>query len=612
MKALPGFLTVLLCMASNVRAQVPTTRTDFFTPGTQVGPLEDDFLSGRNDCSGCHGYFEQKREPYRPWASSMMGQAARDPVFYACLSVANQDAAFVGDLCIRCHSPGGWVNGRASNPGGGDLVDSDFEGVTCSVCHRLINPAYEQGLDPDRDFGILALLAHPVAVDPSGRPMSHNASMVVDPFDVRRGPFQLTMTPHYWAQSRYHRSGNLCGTCHDVSNPVYSKQPDGSFRANALNEPHPTSSKHDMFPIERTFSEWTQSAFAQGPVDMGGRFGGNTSLVSSCQDCHMPKTAYYGCIPDINPPLRPDLPQHHFAGANSWVLNAVRYLYPDWETDLTAPLVQASVSRTMGMLTAASDAELTYDSWCSLNVRITNQTGHKLPSGYPEGRAMWINVQFIAADGSVISEYGKYDAATSGFARDTKVYETVLGLDAYAAALTGKPAGPGFHFAINNVRLMDNRIPPRGFTNANFDAVGSGAVGYSYQDGQFWDDTQYPVPPAAVRADVRVYHQTTTKEYIEFLRDENVTDNRGQVAYEQWVLHGRSQPAVMDDVSLDLARNCSVDFNGDGLYPDTADIDDLISAFNSESPAADINHDAAVTPADLQNFLKRFSGEACE
>lgn len=606
-------LSVLAVASSAVSAQVPTTRADFFTPGTQPGPLEDALMAGQSECSGCHGFYDQKKEPYRPWASSMMGQAARDPVFLACLSVANQDAAFVGDLCIRCHTPGGWLEGHAADPNGGDLTGQDLEGVSCSACHRLVNPAYVEGVEPARDFGILALLQHPVPIDPaSGRPLSHNASLVFDPYDYRRGPFSLPIYGHYWEQSPYFRSGNMCGNCHDVSNPAFSRQPNGSYQANALDQPHPTGNKYDMFPIERTFSEWSQSAFAQGPVEMGGRFGGNITAVSSCQECHMPRTTYVGCDPVIGSPVRPDMPQHHFAGANSWVMGAVRSLYPDAETDLTANLVQGSIGRTLDMLAAASDMEATYDEANSMNVRVTNQTGHKLPSGYPEGRAMWINARFFSADGSLIAEYGRYDAATSAFDRNTKVYETVLGLDAHAAAVTGLPEGPSFHFAVNNKWFLDNRIPPRGFTNAGFNAVGAGVVGYSYADGQYWDDTQFPVPPAAVRADIRLYHQTTTKEYIEFLRDANTTDNRGQIAYNQWLLHGKSQPAVLDDISIDLTRNCSVDFNMDGLFPDTTDIDDLLGAFRLQLPAADINRDTVVTFADVDTFLKRFSGEPCQ
>lgn len=74
-------------------------------------------------------------------------------------------------------------------------------------------------------------------------------------------------------------------------------------------------------------------------------------------------------------------------------------------------------------------------------VRVRNETGHKLPSVYPEG--------------------------------------------------------PSFHFVLNNKIFFDNRIPPRGFTNAAFQEIQSPPVGYSYADGQYWDDTQYILPTAA-------------------------------------------------------------------------------------------------------------------
>ena len=80
---------------------VPTTLQDFFLPGTQpdpdglnMVPIEPSF-----NCQFCHGFFDPnydqplEAEPYRNWAGSMMGQASRDPIFYAGLTIANQDAA---------------------------------------------------------------------------------------------------------------------------------------------------------------------------------------------------------------------------------------------------------------------------------------------------------------------------------------------------------------------------------------------------------------------------------------------------------------------------------------------------------------------------------------
>ena len=35
---------------------------------------------------------------------------------------------------------------------------------------------------------------------------------------------------------------------------------------NTTGEEHPTQDKYDMFPLERTFSEWLMSEFAVAPI----------------------------------------------------------------------------------------------------------------------------------------------------------------------------------------------------------------------------------------------------------------------------------------------------------------------------------------------------------
>src|SRR5262249_25763075 len=153
--------------------------------------------------------------------------------------------------------------------------------------------------------------------------------------------------------------------------------------------------------------------------------------------------------------------------------------------------------RTLYMLQNAADLDVGL-AGSSLNVRITNQTGHKLPTGFAEGRRMWINVRFLDGAGGLIAERGAYDAATANLATsDTKVYEAQTGPDPTVASMAGLPAGLGFHFAVNNQRLKDNRIPPRGFTNAGFASVLAAPVGASYADGQYWDDTSFAIPAGA-------------------------------------------------------------------------------------------------------------------
>ncbi len=58
----------------------------------------------------------------------MMAQAARDPIYLAALTIANQDVPHAGDFCIRCHAPEGWLGGRSEPADGSALTDADREG----------------------------------------------------------------------------------------------------------------------------------------------------------------------------------------------------------------------------------------------------------------------------------------------------------------------------------------------------------------------------------------------------------------------------------------------------------------------------------------------------
>lgn len=561
--------------------QVPTTLEDFFLDGTQPETLNHPVVDA-TACATCHGLYDEVHEPWTNWTASMMGQAARDPLFHACLAIANQDAAFAGDLCIRCHTPGGWLAGNSTPTDGSALSGADMQGVSCNFCHRMVDPDYKPGVSPPADQGILAALG---AIPPN----PHSGNFVVDPDDVRRGPFDMgpDFFYHEWAQSPFHQDSAMCATCHDVSNPVYTRQPDGSYTLNDLDTAHPSQSKYDMFPVERTYSEWAMSAFAVAPIDMGGRFGGNKLEVSTCQDCHMPDVTAQGCR--FEPP-RDDMPLHSFNGGNNWVLAAIRNLYDDSETYLSEASVNQSIARAEEMLRNASDMELTH-AGSDLIVRVINQSGHKLPTGYPEGRRMWVNVRFYDAADALILEHGAYDNATADLVTtDTKVYEGKLGMDAHAAGASGRPVGESFHFVLNNEWLKDNRIPPRGFTNAGFESVQAAPVGATYADGQYWDDTAYAVPANAARAEVRTFYQTASKEYIEFLRDENTTNTAGQVLYEQWELLGKSPPVEMDFAELAFAPPCPADLNPPG-NPDGVlnffDVATFLGLYNAQDPAAD-------------------------
>ncbi len=600
--AVPGLLLIASAIGSVGATPPPTTLEDFFGPGSQPGSVEE-VLDTATRCGTCHGNYDFNAEPYRPWAASPMGQAARDPIFHAAMTIANQDAPFAGDLCLRCHMPQGWIQGRSVPTDGSAMLPDDFQGVSCSVCHRMVDPYGDPAQNPPDDVGILAGTPD-LPVNP------HSAQYVIDPSDIRRGPFDLgNFNQHQWRQAPFFAQSSMCITCHDVSNPVYSRQTDGTYAPNDFDAPAPSHDKYDQFPIERTGSEWEQSAFAQGPIEMGGRFGGNITAVSSCQDCHMPDTTGRGCNVGGRP-IRNNLPTHQFNGGNTWLLNAVRNLYPDSVTLLDTASVNASIARTVTMLQNASDLEA-WQEGPDLVVRVINQSGHKLPTGYPEGRRAWVNVVFRNAQGDVVHEHGHYDSASALLDFDsTKVYEAKIGVDAAVSGLTGVPEGPSFHFALNNTWYKDNRIPPRGFTNAGFASVQAAPVGYSYMDGQYWDDTEFTVPAGATEALVRVYYQSVSKEYAEFLLNENVTNDTGLIFYQQWIATGRSTPVLMDTLTLAVepSGGCNdADFAEPYGTLDFFDVQVFLQAFSMHDPSADLTGEGLYDFFDVQAFLSAFS-----
>ena len=282
----------------------------------------------------------------------MMAHAARDPLFYAALTIAEQDKPESADFCLRCHSPVGWLEGRSKPGVGAMLTAKDREGVQCDFCHQLVDPMTEEGK----------------ALVESDVPGYGNAMYIVSP-GIKRGPYadvhESVKTLHRTAKSDFYLSGHLCGTCHDVSNTLFAT--DVTVQA-----------PHEYGAIERTYSEWFLSDYAKL-----GREG-------TCQSCHMGRAKGYGTRAQTT--FRDDLATHDMTGGNAWIPDTLPLL---WKGEVDKRALRAAKQRAIDNLQRAAILELSYPNANTLNVRITNLTGHKLPTGYPEGRQMWLNVKFF-------------------------------------------------------------------------------------------------------------------------------------------------------------------------------------------------------------------------
>lgn len=281
----------------------------------------------------------------------------------------------------------------------------------------------------------------------------------------------------------------------------------------------------------------------------------------------MPDVEGQGCNITNNPTVqtRADLPMHDMTGGSTWLPGLLTNLFP---ADVNATAIQAGIGRATYMLQNAASLSVG-DLDGQIRVTVTNECGHKLPTGYPEGRRIWLSVQFFDETDTLLAESGAYDTNTGALTHDAevKIYEVHPGIDTNISDFLGLDADASLHFVLNNKIYEDNRIPPRGFTNAVFAEFGGAPVGHSYADGQYWDDSLYTLPAGATRAEVKLYYQSTSKEFVEFLLEENDTDTRGQEMYDLWNDNGKCPPTLMTSETWVTAYALkSVGFTGEDTF----------------------------------------------
>jgi hypothetical protein len=591
-------------------------------PGTQ--PSEVGNLESPDKCDNCHGGYNISVEPAHNWRGSMMANAGRDPIFWATLAIAEQDFDGAGDLCIRCHSTGGWIAGRSTPTDGSGLAAGDSDGVECDYCHKMTNPNNTEHLGEQNLFF--------PANDPENPTIGFYGSGMGSLWggSEKLGPYSDAEARHQFMQSQFHRDVDFCGSCHDVSNSAvghyalnHGAQPGGETIVTNGSRAHPA----DQVPyvglnnppyrygiVERTFSEYKaglwpttlvsdyntlppelqagavkagyESAIVAGT---GGNYADGTPRYFSCQTCHLRPVNGPGCNKQ-GVPNRKDLPLHDMTGGNYWMPEAIQYLDSVDKlrlggdlTDIQEAALDAGAVRAKKQLNEAVTIEII---GATNTVKVTNLTGHKLITGYPEGRRMWLRTTWYDAKGSVLrvdGEYGPlYDPDTgqlvtvvnpatgqpvqvksliNPYDSNTKVYEAHYGLDqAWAAALdpgcvstlplsydryTGLPdftlgqlacAPPGtehetFHFVLNNVVVKDDRIPPYGMSYDVAKARNAlpvpdnqygGSPGGTYDHYDLFDLNP---PSGAASAEVELLYQPTSWEYIQFLALANTGQN---------------------------------------------------------------------------------------
>jgi len=564
----------------------PAWSEEPYTPDGTQPPLQYE-IERPGSCKNCHGGYDDANhiEPWDTWAGSMMANAARDPIFWAALDVANADGEDmgyegIGEFCLRCHVPKGWTEERASadtsvnppglgdadgcslgpHPLGIDDPDSDFSGLTCHFCHRMmVNDAPLPGEQPVYEENASFWIDDEACPDqPGNQPCRHG------PYDYQGAGEQEA--PHVWEFSDYLVDNTVCGNCHNVTNPLLNL-----VDANGVDQ-------GIGFPIERTFKEWQQSDFSDS---QSGSF-------ANCSSCHMPDAdqgPIYASSFELNDRTG-DLPIHQFVGGNTWIPQVLKGEYGaslnrNASFDATTAWAFDMLQNRSALVEITTSETVVEDGLLDAEVKITNLSGHKLPTGYGEGRRMWIHVVAKDSEDVTIWESGAWSSATGDLSEDPqlKVYEVQQGIwnenGTGTCDVEDIDGNHLFHFVRNNCVALDNRIPPLGFTGGGDSETRP--VNYSYPEASpgvlvNYDLTQYQIPipegaPGPVTVEATLYYQTASKEYVEFLRDQAVERgfaddcversnplpqgmSRGEYLYSLWgdangTNYGKSPPVDM-------------------------------------------------------------------
>jgi hypothetical protein len=469
-------------------------------------------------------------------------------------------------------------------------------------------------------------------VNADGSIAPHYDLPISAPIDFTRSNFTTnppTIAYDYQAQSmslEHPTAGNgfitkseFCGSCHELTVPVLN---------------------HGM-PEQRTYTEWKFSAYSKPNAGATLGFKVATERTQAgevrCQDCHMPKlrheyadnapaavnadpvlTGWFPYAKDRN--VTGGASKHTHAGANRDLGAMMKLLYPEPDQEVIGvqtgpdvrifpgmlstrdPMYDRNVRNTEISMADAVKVEVVSGPIATatagvyeVQVRVTNRTGHRIPSGYPDGRRMWVALDVKDSAGASVYRSGVYDladarlytdASAKTFARAQSpvidavngtnavmVYERVTcrdGLVAGPPLNDGQPDGicedEGTPFIANNRIMFDNRIPPAGFTYADYrnggvkfwnytlaanpnaggalrpepceDAPGyvvdptavpsafggscASATAPRYPDGQGYDLVTYrfaaATPPISARAEIN--WQTHTREFMTQLRDQ--------------------------------------------------------------------------------------------
>jgi hypothetical protein len=352
----------------------------------------------------------------------------------------NTETGKTGIFCAICHSMGATRDtpyhnyergGTEYNPAIGtesraDLMPPDKQDMFSVADPTKRNLGYSVGA------GAYRLSPHAIVFPERFGPLAANQSPV--PEDKNTSTVFGQSVPYQQIDASKHKGyhqtmfvrAEMCGTCHDVTNALPIKNPIGKWTG--------------AFPIERTYTEWASSRYADRP--------GNTNFDPAhkrdCQSCHMQQEyGQPGTAQTLYDPVGHPLPipmeqvatdgkqrpffSHHFVGGNALVprligkdvdtsgnvspypeLSVFSYSSGDHKSpysravwthlDRKGPYTQQARMawdrlRHVISLETSGPAAADAGTAAPISVTVANTgSGHDFPTGFPEGRVGWLAV----------------------------------------------------------------------------------------------------------------------------------------------------------------------------------------------------------------------------
>jgi hypothetical protein len=591
-------------------------------------------------CAGCHRasaigdapavmrFADAQGEDVSPlyqWRHSMMAHAFDDPYYQAV--VEDEAALFSGlaglveDTCLTCHTPMAHTHAHQS----GTDLSRDASCTLADGCYRLATASTQ---DHARE-GVSCTLCHQIRSDNLGDAASFSGGFSIaaagdaGAFSIY-GPYQnphaggarlmqgnTGYTPQFGSQVT---SSAHCASCHTVFTPTLDVDTDT-----------PTG---NQFLEQGAFLEWQNSVYASG-----------ASEEQQCQDCHMPEPApaAYSTRIALRPngtintlwPQRSPFFTHSMVGGNSHVLELLRdnrgTLGIDTSTSVSG--FDEKISQTRALLQHESatlditQAGLSGNE-LAIDVRISNHSGHKLPTGYPS-RRLWIQLTARDAGGQVFFESGAADAQGHISTDSARLAPACLAVRKAAGFSNGNCFEPHrdiiddpaqialyepvlgdsndhiTHILLHaDSYLKDNRIPPEGFTNSRADSIEAQTrpVGVDTdpdfniaagEEGSGSDTVHYRIALGAVngpyRVDASLLYQAVSPSFVDGIHSSGtrVSD------FKQMYLQNRSVIETLASSSATVSANTPP--VADAGADQTVVVNDRVQLDGSASSDADNN-----------------------